>query len=284
MIKSVPLRAAVLGHPVAHSLSPEIFKFISGALRRPVRYTLMDTPPDKLPQAVALGKSGGWAGFNVTAPHKEKILAVLDSLSPEAEKIGAVNVVRFAGGAAAGHNTDADGFLDAFAERSIGLKGATAAVFGAGGAAKAVCYGLCRSDERRILLVNRTPSRAAEIKERFAPEFKRTEFRLHPDDFGPKIRVDFWINAAPAAQDRAFDPFPRKALKFHRQAWAYDLVYRPRLTPFLKNAQAVGMKTIPGLDMLIHQAVRTWEIWFGKISDAPGLKAGLQRHLARLLY
>jgi shikimate dehydrogenase len=251
-----------MGWPVAHSLSPRLHGFwlrehgIEGAyLPLPVR-------PDRLESALRALPDLGFAGCNLTVPHKEAALAVLDDIHPEARRVGAVNtVVVRADGSLSGWNTDIEGYAESLAAALPGwsLAGQPAAVIGAGGAARAVVAALLELRACEIRLVNRSPGRAAELARALA---------------GP-IRVLPWERSAQALDGAALlvnattlgmtgqppleldlDPLPRAAA-------VSDIVYAPLETPLLAAARARGHKTVDGLGMLLHQAVPGFEAWFG---------------------
>ncbi|MFH1723363.1 MAG: shikimate dehydrogenase, partial [Elusimicrobiota bacterium] len=135
---SVPW-AGVIGFPVRHSLSPDIFRAFSAALARPLRYRTLALRPERLGEALGKARSRRWIGWNVTLPHKVAVMGHLDETDPTAREVGAVNVVRFQDGRRMGYNTDVEGFLAPLARRGVELRGARAVVLGAGGAARAVC-------------------------------------------------------------------------------------------------------------------------------------------------
>lgn len=258
-------RAAVIGWPAGKSRSPELYAKLSRLLKKPLDYEALSVADHELPAFMdKLRKTGadeGWVGVNVTIPHKEAMLRHLDSAKPEAKAIGAVNVVTVARRRLVGDNTDAGGFLDALAERSVSVKGVEGLLFGAGGAARAVGWALGYSGASRVHVINRNGTRAIELAGTLSQLWPGTHFSAGPQ--WPR-QASVWVNATPLGMEGfpAQSPIPA-GFAFPRGAWAYDLVYRPAKTSFLRQAEAAGAAgTIGGADMLIYQALRTWELWF----------------------
>ncbi|MBI4676653.1 MAG: shikimate dehydrogenase [Elusimicrobia bacterium] len=252
-----PPWTAVIGFPVAHSLSPAIFRLFARDLGRPVRYRAIPVPPESLAEALRRARTRPWLGWNVTMPHKTAAARLLDRLHPSAQAAGAVNVVHFQGGRAMGYNTDADGFLAPLVRRGIGLAGRTAVVFGAGGAAAAVCEALKRSAAARLVVADRTPSKAAALARRFGAEAAS----LEPAAVAVALAgADILVNATSAGEAALLPP----GLRLKAGAWACDLAYRPSRTRFMTDARAAGAEVLGGIEMLAAQAALTWSIWFGE--------------------
>lgn len=248
-------RLGLIGSPVSHSLSPRLFSDLGRLLGQKVSYRTCLVAPGELVDALKRLEKLGWTGFNATIPHKQALLSLMTGgLTPQARSIGAVNSVSFSSSGPIGHNTDADGFLDALRDSGFSVKGGTAVVFGAGGAARAVGYALGAAAAKNVTISARNQSAATELARSLRNFFKRTEFRA-----GREARADIWINATPLGMKG----FPSKspAAGPARCGLAYDLVYGAR-TPFLESAAAAGAATLDGLDMLVRQALRSWEFWF----------------------
>ena len=188
------------------------------------------------------------------------MLRHIDAATPEARGIGAANVVTVGRRKLLGDNTDAGGFLDALAERGVPLAGVEALVFGAGGAARAVGWALASAGAKRVHLLNRNAGRAFALAASLSRQLPRTQFTAGPQ--WPRDAL-LWVNATPLGMFGfpAQSPIPA-GVTLPRGAWAYDLVYRPVETPFLRQAAGAGARTIGGADMLVYQALRTWELWF----------------------
>lgn len=276
-------RAGVIGWPAGKSRSPELYAQLAKLLKRPLEYERFNVSAHELSGFVDRvrrnGQGEGWVGFNVTLPHKELILKQLDSVRPEAKAIGAVNVVIASRRQLIGDNTDSAGFLDALSEREAGVAGKDAVLFGAGGAARAVCAALASAGVRRVHLMNRNAGRAFALAAALGRLYPKTQFTAGP--LWPREAL-LWVNATPLGMEGfpASSPIPAGAA-LPRGSWAYDLVYRPADTPFLRQAAASGAQTIGGSDMLIYQALRTWELWFEPLGGRRRreLKAALSKRL-----
>ena len=214
----------------------------------------------------------GFRGFNVTVPHKQAIFALVDTLTPEARAVGAVNTVTVKRDAAGcisleGHNTDVAGFIGDL--RSAGFEpggDVRALVVGAGGAARAVVFGLLHAGVRDLLLVNRTPSRAHDLARQMSERFPAA--RLEVWSWAADIivesadRVDLLVNATtlgmwPAVED---SPWPEGA-PVPQNLTVYDLVYNPLETSLLRAARASGARTISGIGMLARQGALALACW-----------------------
>lgn len=273
-------RAAVIGWPAKKSLSAVLYAELARILKRDFAYRKIPTPPERLVRFVStVRREPGWVGFNITIPHKETAALLLDRLDAEAAAIGAVNSVAKRGGKLVGHNTDWAGFLDVLHEKKVPLRGRDAVVFGAGGAARAVAYALGRAGMKNVRIVNRDRDRARRLATEMNGRFA-TRYSAGPAPAtGALARAVLWTNCTPLGMT-GFPP-RSPARRIPRGAWAYDLVYRPPVTPFLKTAEACGARCIGGFDMLLYQALRSWEWWFGSLGARK--RTLLKEELARKL-
>jgi shikimate dehydrogenase len=258
----VTVRAAcIIGWPVEHSRSPLIHNYwlktygIAGEYRREA------VPPDEFETFVQSLAARDYVGANVTAPHKEKALAF--SLPDEhAKAVGAANTLWIAGGFLHATNTDVEGFLnnlDACAPQwDRGLDNAV--VLGAGGAAHAVVYALLTRRVERITVVNRTPDRAEVLRQRFLERLQVAPWEQLNELLGGAALFVNTTTLGMAGQPELGVDIGR--LPSH--AIVADLVYVPLVTPLIETAKAKGLRTADGLGMLLHQAVRGFELWFGK--------------------
>lgn len=280
--------AAVIGHPVSHSLSPAIFSFLANELAvSDLNYQALNIEPTELDSFFKETKvKAGWLGMNVTIPHKERLLSYVDELSAGAKAVGAVNVVAFKSGRAIGHNTDVLGLEDSFGENGVTLKGETVVILGAGGAARASAFASAFAGAKKVLLCNRTEARALAIAEEFTQLFPGVTFSsVDPSDSNEIQKAKLIIQATPIgmqsydASDEDKKLFAKVLSGQGKGRFAFDLIYRPEETEFLKLAHERGFKTIGGLAMLIGQALATWEIWFTKIDEKQKLSAKLASFL-----
>ena len=251
---NAPRRAAVIGHPVAHSRSPALFARFAAAGGIALLYEAVDVAPEELAATLARWRTmPEFVGCNVTLPHKERALELADRVESAARACGAANVLTRAGTALIADNTDVAGVEAALAQHGVALRGARVAVLGAGGAARAVAEAARRSGAARITLAARDLERARSVAEHFGADAATL------DDVPV---ADLYVNATPVGMEgQAQDSLlPRNAPS---DAAAFDLVYVPEETLFLIEARARGMRTVAGTAMFVAQAAATFERWFG---------------------
>ncbi|GHA23381.1 shikimate dehydrogenase (NADP(+)) [Devosia pacifica] len=262
-------KAFVIGHPIAHSRSPLIHGTWITQYGIDGSYEPFDVSPDDLPLFFERLKTGEFAGGNVTIPHKEAVFALCDTLDPLAETIGAANtLVRQPDGRVHGTNTDYLGFLgnlDANAQGwSEGLD--TAIVLGAGGAARAILVALKARGISRVHVLNRTKATARRLAEAIDGPFHPGGLEYFTEIAGAAGLV---VNTTSVGMHgTAFDTLDLSVLP--KTATVTDLVYVPRRTPLLIEAEQQGLRTVDGLGMLLHQAVPGFTAWFGvepEVSD-----------------
>jgi len=260
-VTAPPSRLLLLGHPVAHSLSPT---FQNAALRRlgsPLVYEALDVPPASFGDVFrALGAQR--AAGNVTVPHKAAAATLSDRLTPLAERVGAVNTFWVdAGGAIVGDNTDVHGF-DSAVRELLGRAPANirVALIGAGGAAAAVLAAADRWSGCAVAVWNRTAARAQALAARFAGV-------AHAEDFLADAirRADLVVNATSVGLDGQGIPVDPALLP--RRAAVVDLVYRPGETTWVRLARSRGMRACDGLPMLVEQGALAFERWLGVAPD-----------------
>jgi len=284
-------KGAVIGFPITHSLSPQIFSFLSKRFNSGgFIYDALEVKPENLSQFVKEHKSK-LIGMNVTIPHKENILKELDQLSPEAKGVGAVNCVHFRNEAgnviSYGHNTDVGGFTDSVLEKKINLEGKTSLILGAGGAARAVGYSLGNLKCSDVLILNKTISRGEKLAFDLRALFPKTKFTAL-EKFGKSKSVSFVINATPLGM-KNYGSLSEAEIFFadvfqeitSKNVFVFDLIYTPKETPFLKMAEKRGFSIVGGLDMLVYQALRSWEIWFKPLQNKDEIKGDLVAELTK---
>lgn len=269
----------VIGDPVAHSLSPLLHQAMIDQTSAAYRYDVRTVRPEELPAFVRWAKDGGCAGFNVTMPHKEAILPLLDEVDTTAASCGAVNTVCIREGRAIGHNTDGTGFLDSLAGQGFYPQGRTVLLLGAGGAAKAVGHALAAAGAGRIIVCARRLERAAALAAQLPGCGEGIV--LAQDAIQQAVAAcDLLVNATPLGM--AGSPaFARldflQAMPPH--AVVYDLVYHPRRTALLEAAARQGLRTVGGIDLLIRQAVRAFTFFTGETPDTAALYDALREPL-----
>lgn len=269
----------VIGDPVAHSLSPLLHQTMIDQTGAAYRYDVRTVRPEELPAFVRWAKDGGCAGFNVTMPHKEAILPLLDEVDTTAASCGAVNTVCIREGRAIGHNTDGTGFLDSLAGQGFYPQGRTVLLLGAGGAAKAVGHALAAAGAGRIIVCARCLERAAALAAQL-PGCGEGIVLAQDAIQRAAAACDLLVNATPLGM--AGSPaFARldflQAMPPH--AVVYDLVYHPRRTALLEAAARQGLRTVGGIDLLIRQAVRAFTFFTGETPDTAALYDALREPL-----
>jgi shikimate dehydrogenase len=267
-MSSIPGRLVLVGHPVAHSLSP---KFQNAALRAAgidLTYEAIDVAPAELAGFAHLLVEAGASG-NVTVPHKEAFAACCGSLSPIAKRTGAVNTFWTEEGVLCGDNTDVGGF-DSAVRESLGLPEGPfeVALLGAGGAASAVLAAAERWEVAKVRVWSRTMTRAERLCERYS-RIARAEWNLETAVQGATLVV----NATPVGV--AGDKLPVDPSVLGSDAAAYDLVYRRGETPWVLACRSHGLRAADGLGMLIEQGALSFERWFGRTPDRAVMRQAL---------
>jgi shikimate dehydrogenase len=252
--------ACLIGWPAAHSRSPLIHRYWLRTLGIEGGYVIEAVPPDDLRDFVLRLSLHGFVGANVTIPHKESVLA-LSTPDARAEAVGAANTLWFADGELHSTNTDVEGFinnLDASAQEWDSAE--EALVLGAGGSSRAVVFGLLERGISRVHLANRTTARAEALAREFGSRVQPMTWDAI-NDVLPRARL--LVNTTSLGM-RGQPALEVDIARLPQEAVVADLVYVPLTTPLLAAAQARGLKTADGLGMLLHQAVRGFELWFGK--------------------
>ncbi len=253
-------RAYILGWPVKHSRSPKIHGYWLKQLGLEGSYELCETPPDTLADTVAVLKAQGFAGANVTVPHKEAIFALCDTVTSQAKSVGAVNTLWLEGGILHGDNTDLYGFsqnLKDFAPQW--QSGKTAMVLGAGGAARAILYALVQNKYDKILLVNRNLERAQKLAALWPDQVTPLDWAVAQTRLK---ETDLLINATSLGM-HGQPPLLIDLASANPTLIVNDIVYVPMQTNLLKQAKDRGLTAIDGLGMLLNQAVPGFSRWFG---------------------
>lgn len=260
------LKAAVIGYPVEQSLSPLIHTHWLQKYKIDGEYKALTIQPENLAQWVDTLIKTGYAGFNVTLPHKIGIMAFCDTLAPLAQEIGAVNTVTIdKNGALHGTNTDVYGFQENLREQQPDWNPAQgpALVLGAGGAARAVVYALLDMGVPQVTLCNRTADRAHVLAQE---EFCRG--RVNVIDWAARKQGVFASSLLVNTTNLGMVHQPPLEIDLSDAGClVYDIVYRPQKTALLQQAERMGLPIVTGLGMLLHQARPAFESWFGVLPD-----------------
>lgn len=255
-----------MGWPVMHSRSPRLHNRWMQRYGVAGYYAPLPVAPGKVETALRALPALNFAGCNVTLPHKEEIVRIADHVDPAARKIGAANcVVVQKDGSLSAFNYDVFGFMEALRAEAPGWSAARgpAVVLGAGGAARAVVYGLIEAGARQVRLVNRTLERAQVLADEFGPAVEPLKWNDRSDALaGAALLVNTTSNGMVGQPplEIALDPLPGDAL-------VNDIVYTPLETPLLAAARARGNVAVDGLSMLIQQARPAFRDWFGVMPD-----------------
>ncbi len=252
----------LLGDPVDHSISPQIFTRAFEACGMDAAYLAFRVPGSSLGKAIAGLRALGVAGCNVTVPHKIAVMSHLDSLDRAAMEIGAANVIKMENGMAVGYNTDGDGALMAL--RRSDLSGKVVALVGYGGAARGVAYAIASSkDPGEVVISGRDRAKAESLAQRLASLFAVKSRSVSIEGL-KEAAPDVLVNATPLGMKPWVDKSPVDADVLRAGMVVFDLVYNPTETRLIKEARAIGCTTIGGLDMLVGQAAAAFEIWTGE--------------------
>jgi shikimate dehydrogenase len=278
----------IFGCPVEHTFSPAIHNAAFAAAGLDYAYVPFRVEPGRLAAAVEALRALGMVGVNVTIPHKETVLPLLDELSDEAKLIGAVNTIVNRSGKLYGDNTDGKGYLRALREAGFEPAGKTVLFLGAGGAARAVAMQLALAGVKKINFANRTSRRAGELAHSVAEATGiQVETIPWPDQAEGKLPArflaesDLVVQATPLGMSPHIDeavPLPFEV--FRPGQVASDLIYNPVETLFLKKAGQVGADTVNGMGMLLHQGALAFELWTGAAAPLEVMRAALKKELA----
>lgn len=257
----------LIGHPIKHTYSPYLHNIAIEMTGVNYVFLPFDVLPTNLKNAVKGILTLGIAGVSVTIPHKENIIRYLNGLSEEASTIGAVNTIVNDLGKLQGYNTDAEGVLETLLPFKSRIAGEEVTLIGAGGASRAVIYTLIRHFKpKQINLINRTERRAEVLKEHFAAKMRYDSFQVF--ELFPPDLVSVFKNSSLIINATSVGMFPENddtittlSKSFSKDQIVFDLVYNPPKTKLLEIAEAEGAKTVDGLTMLIHQAIRSFELW-----------------------
>jgi shikimate dehydrogenase len=260
-------RLAVLGHPVSHSRSPAMQNAALEALElEDWSYRAIDAAPKAFEMTVRELAEVGYAGVNVTVPHKEAALALADEASEASQQIGAANTLVFDGKRIEAHNTDADGLLASLPDPPRGRR---TLLLGAGGAARAVLWALLW-EGAKVEVWNRTPGRAETI----CAELGGTEVTAPRQSEYDRI---FNAGAAGLGGEDPFEHLPLERGGFNDHQTVVDLVYGERHSRLLKAAEGHGAATVDGLEILVQQGARSLEIWTGRRPDLDVMRRAAAR-------
>ena len=272
----------ILGWPIGHSLSPKMHTaaFKKSGFKN-YNYIPLPVQPGKLMLAVDGLKGLEFRGCNVTIPHKTAILKHLDAIDADAMIIGAVNTVVNDGGMLTGYNTDVTGFLAALSNANFLPEECNAVILGAGGAARAILWGLCKRRAGLITIGARNPHKAKVLADDFAPYGEIETMDWMSEDFKEVMQTaDILINTTPLGMFPNVDAMPPVDISLLPEgALVYDIVYNPSETKLLKTARELGYPTLNGLSMLLLQGKESYRLFTGVLPDETTMMNVIKKEL-----
>jgi len=276
-------RAGIIGWPVAHSLSPVLHGYWLKELGIVGEMVRLPATPENFAAEIARVRAEGFAGVNVTVPHKEAAFALADSNDDAAQLVGASNLLVFGEDGVHGHNTDFYGLMESLRENIGPLTGKTAILLGAGGAARGAVLAMNILGAETVHILNRDPGRAQALATMLAAQMPETELLAGALSDWNDVAFDaaLVVNSTSAGMG-SNPPLGLDLALLLPDTAVCDIVYNPLETQLLKDAKTRGLLTIDGLGMLMHQAVPSFEAFFGvrpEVTD--GLRAALVDALAR---
>jgi shikimate dehydrogenase len=263
------LRAGLLGRGIQESRTPRMHEAEGARLGLSYSYDLFDfdslgLDDSDLADVVGRARRDGYAGLNVTHPFKERVIAILDGLSPDAAAIGAVNTVVFRDGVAVGHNTDCWGFAESVRRGLQDPELGAVVLIGAGGAGKAVAKALLDLGVQRLAITDSDRSKATRLIDSLRARGSRVAEAMPLE---PALaRADGLVNATPVGMAK-YPGLPVERTWLRPDLWVADVIYFPAETELLRAARAAGCQTLPGAGMAIYQAVKAFELITGMAPD-----------------
>ena len=282
MINVSTKNLGIIGYPIGHTLSPTMQMAAIRAANLDYSYIAIPVQKGRLIMAVDGLRSLDFRGWNVTIPLKSLIPQLLDSLNADAKMIGAVNTVVNDGGRLTGYNTDVNGFLAALNEFGFMPEDCNATVLGAGGAARAVIWGLCKRKAAHIAVGVRNPEKYKDIIEDFKVFDAIDIYHWESDEFKEQLQqTDLLINTTPLGMTPNVDEMPPVDISLVPEgALVYDVIYSPAKTKFLQKAEELGYPTLNGLTMLLLQGREAYRLYTGQLPDMEVMTATLKKILA----
>lgn len=256
------MKLAVIGDPIAHSRSPELYREFGRLLNLDLHCQRIAVPREKVAEFMTRLKTGAYTGVNVTLPLKEMVIEHLDVLEPEAEALGAVNCIYRNGDAWIGDNTDWRGFTKLLETGGVRAGDFHWVVLGAGGAARSVIYALIRLGIKQASVINRSPIRRDAVVadfRRIAPDFT-LETPASPGDID-RTRPLAWVNATPLGMAPRTGQSPLAEAWIEDRHLVVDTVYIPPVTKFILHGKSRKARTLNGLSMFIYQGLFSLEHW-----------------------
>ena len=256
-------KAAVVGNPVDHSLSPDIHTFWLNEAGINGIYTKETVKHENLGSFIVDAAKKGYSGLNITVPFKEKAFKLCDVLSETAKELGAVNLIIFENGKIIGDNTDGQGFIDSVIEKipNLSFKKNNFSILGAGGAAKGITHALCKNGAKNINIINRDLKKAKDLASSYRGI--ATPYALSDIEKG-LTDASFLINTTTMGMKGGPDSIEIKFSEFPKILCFTDIVYNPKTTSLMSDALKSGIKVIGGIGMLVNQAAPAFRAFYGE--------------------
>ncbi|OGB88684.1 shikimate dehydrogenase [candidate division WOR-1 bacterium RIFCSPLOWO2_02_FULL_46_20] len=260
---------AIIGYPIGHSVSPAMHNAAFQSLDLGFEYQAIEVKPIDLAKKLKEFRSQNFAGFNITVPHKESVLPLLDEVTELAKIIGAVNTVVVQNGKLVGYNTDGAGFIDSLIEDAgTAPKGKSVVVLGAGGASRAISIMLAESQAKSIAITDLQEDKALALTGYVDSCFATpcAYVKMNSQELQQAIdKADILVNTTPVGMKPKVMASPlSKKIKLPSTLLVYDLVYNPSETQLMKQAKTAGAKTCSGLGMLVRQGASAFTLWTGE--------------------
>ena len=264
---------AVIGDPIDHSLSPTIHNAAYRELDMECTYIAYRVKQGELSTGIESLKKIKVSGFNVTIPQKVEMMKYLDNFDENCKKIGAVNTILNDDGILRGFNTDMDGFLEPIKRKEIPIKNSKILLLGAGGASRAIVTGFQKEGADEIIIVNRTKENGDELSEFSRNIGLKSESKHIEEMNGLEAKFDFIVNASSLGLGGEKNIIPNDLMD--EQTTVYDIVYKPLKTDLINSAKERKCKIIFGYEMLLGQAIRSFEIWLDKKAPYDAMKRSI---------
>ncbi|MFB8787660.1 MAG: shikimate dehydrogenase [Potamolinea sp.] len=279
---------AVIGAPIEHSLSPVMHNAAIAQMSADYVYLPLPVQPADLAIALAGFEAINLQGFSITIPHKQAIIPLLSEVSEIAQAVGAVNTVwRNNNNSWSGTNTDVEGFIAPLQADKRDWSHTTTVILGYGGAARAVVAGCLQLGCKDIHVVGRNQQKLTQFQQSWANSSSSVTLNVHPWEHLPQLiaQANLIVNTTPVGMYPHVEQSPVDAVTMQglsEGAIAYDLIYTPNPTQFLRQAKQQGAHAIDGLEMLVQQGAAALKIWLGQTPPVDIMRQSLQQHLGLL--
>ncbi|MFH1722609.1 MAG: shikimate dehydrogenase [Candidatus Altiarchaeota archaeon] len=271
----------VIGHPIAHSMSPAMHNAVFEELDLGYRYEKFDVAPNDLKKRIGDFQKEGFLGLNVTIPHKVEVRNFLTESSQEANVIGAVNTIKFEGKKVIGYNTDGIGCVAALRESGVKLADQNVLVLGAGGAGRAI-VAQCLFEKACVAVTDYLSKKAYNLAIQLSEKAGGIAIAVENDSatLKPIIeKTDVLINASPVGMHPNVAETPIDPKLLHEDLTVMDIIYNPLETSLLRQAKAAGCATVDGLGMFVHQGAASLKIWLGIDAPIEVMRKTVEKHL-----